>query len=61
MIAGEGNASLKPILAILSSDYTTASVAFWPRGYKAFFMLNSIEHEILNAHRYKNIKKFSLL
>ena len=24
-----------------------------------FFMLNSVEHEILNAHKYKNIKKFS--
>ena len=22
----------------------------WPRGYKTFFMLNSAEHEILNAH-----------
>ena len=22
-------------------------------------MLNSVEHEILNAHKYKNIKKFS--
>ena len=31
----------------------------WPRGYKTFFMLNSIGHEILNAHKYKNIKKFS--
>ena len=30
-----------------------------PRGYKIFFMLNSAEHEILNAHKYKNIKKFS--
>ena len=30
----------------------------WPRGYKTFFMLNSTEHEILNAHKYKNIKKF---
>ena len=29
------------------------------RGYKTFFMLNSVEHEILNAHKYKNIKKFS--
>ena len=29
-----------------------------PRGYKTFFVLNSIEHEILNAHKYKNIKKF---
>ena len=28
-------------------------------GYKTFFMLNSVEHEILNAHKYKNIKKFS--
>ena len=31
-----------------------------PRGYKTFFMLNSTEHEILNAHKYKNIKKFDL-
>ena len=23
----------------------------WPRGYKFFFMLNSAEHEILNAHK----------
>ena len=29
-----------------------------PRGYKTFFMLNSVEHEILNAYKYKNIKKF---
>ena len=28
-----------------------------PRGYKIFFMLNSNEHEILNSHKYKNIKK----
>ena len=27
------------------------------RGYKTFFMLNSIEHEILNADKLKNIKK----
>ena len=33
----------------------------WPRGYKTFFVLNSVEHEILNAHKYKNIKKFGLL
>ena len=24
-----------------------------PRGYKTFFMLNSVEHKILNAHKYK--------
>ena len=29
-----------------------------PRGYKIFFMLNSVEHEILIAHKYKGIKKF---
>ena len=29
-----------------------------PRGYKTFLMLNSIEHEILKARKYKNIKKF---
>ena len=28
-------------------------------GYKTFFMLSSVEHEILNAHKYRNIKKFS--
>ena len=32
----------------------------WPRGYKTFFVLNSVEHEILNAHKYKNIKKFGI-
>ena len=31
-----------------------------PRGYKTFFVLNSVEHGILNAHKYKNIKKFGL-
>ena len=31
----------------------------WPRGYKTVFMLNSVEHEILDAHKYKNIKKLS--
>ena len=30
-----------------------------PRGYKTFFMFNSDEHEILNAHKYKSIMKFS--
>ena len=29
------------------------------RGYKICFMLNSVEHEILNAHKYKNITKLS--
>ena len=26
---------------------------------KKIFMLNSVEHEILNAHKYINMKKFS--
>ena len=30
-----------------------------PRGYKTLFMLNSVEHEILNAHKCKNIKKLA--
>ena len=29
------------------------------RGYKKIIMLNSAEHEVLNDHKYKNIKKFS--
>ena len=38
---------------------TTAKVlpVTWPRGYKTFFMLNSVGHEILNAYKDKNIKK----
>ena len=32
----------------------------WPRGYKTFFMLNSTEHDILNAHKYTNIKNFGI-
>ena len=39
----------------------TISVKARPRGYKTFFVLNSVEHEILNAHKYKDIKKFSFL
>ena len=35
-------------------------VIAWPRGYKTFFMLKSVDHEILNARKYKNIKKFGI-
>ena len=38
------------------SVYSTRS-----RGYKTFFMLNSVQHESLNAHKYNNIKKFGFL
>ena len=27
--------------------------AFWARGYKTFFILNLVEHKILNARKYK--------
>ena len=30
------------------------------RGYKTFFMLNSVEHEILNAHKYKKYQEIQL-
>ena len=44
----------------LTADTDSRSCHTRPRGYKTFFVLNSIEHEILNAHKYKkkNIKKF---
>ena len=32
-----------------------------PQGYKTFFMLNSIEHEILNAHMYKKYQEIQLI
>ena len=36
------------------------TIKIWPRVYKTFFMLNSVEHEILNARKYKNIKILSI-
>ena len=35
-------------------DSQVISAEIWSRGYKTFFMLNSAEHKILNAHTYKN-------
>ena len=32
-------------------------VSAWPRGYKTFFVLNSVEHEILNAHKHKKYQE----
>ena len=29
----------------------------WSRGYKILFVLNSIEHDILNAHKYKKYQE----
>ena len=36
-----------------------SSTPSWPRCYKTFSMLNSAEHEILNAHKYQEIQHFS--
>ena len=30
------------------------------RGHKTFFMLNSVEHEILNAYKYKKYQEIQL-
>ena len=30
------------------------------RGYKTVFMLNSAEHEVLNANKYEDIKNFNI-
>ena len=43
------------IQRVLRIEILQASIR--PRGYKTFFMLNSAEHEILNAHKYENLKK----
>ena len=31
-----------------------------PRGYKTFLMHNSVEHELLNAHKYKKYQEIRL-
>ena len=33
------------------------TIKFRPRGYKTFFILNSVEHEIVNAHKYKKYQE----
>ena len=43
-------------LMIVIAGYILAATR--PRGHKTFFMLNSVEHDFLNAHKDKNIKKF---
>ena len=45
----------------LSNIHTESTNLTRAQGYETFFMLNSDEHEMLNAHKYKNIKikKFS--
>ena len=48
-----------PIGADTNRSEQTAETQSWPQGYKTFSMLNSFEHEILNAHKRKNTEKFS--
>ena len=38
----------------------TGMILIRSRGYKTFFMLNSAEHEILNAHKYKKRAQISI-
>ena len=47
------------VKVVLCDGQGAASELFLGQGYKTFFMLNSAELEILKAHKYKNIKKFS--
>ena len=42
-------------------DWYVSDNKIWPRSYKTFFMLNTVEHEILDDHKYKNIKKFGFV
>ena len=42
----------------ISSSHLAHVISPRPRGYKTFFMLNSAAHEILDAQKYKYIKKF---
>ena len=50
------------LAVLLSPTVNPFTLILLPRpwGYKSFFVLSSAEHEILNAHKYKNVKKFSL-
>ena len=48
------------IILNYTGDIRVQDIESWPRGYITFFMLNSVEHEISNVHKYKSIKKFSL-
>ena len=40
------------LLVVLFFVFSLLCLAFLPRGYKTFFMLNSTEHEIFSANKY---------
>ena len=44
---------------MLKPAFYTIEIRNLDRGYKTSSMLNSTEHEILNAHKCKIIEKFS--
>ena len=46
------------ISATANYMYAHYTINIMARGYNKIFVLNSAEHEILNAHKYENIKKF---
>ena len=50
-----------PSHCVLQAVFNLLDITFVSRsrGYKTFFMLSSAKNEILNAHKYKNIKKSS--
>ena len=58
---GVGNCTVDETATIRNQYMYIITNVTWPRGYKTFFVLNSVEHEISNAHKYKNINKFSFL
>ena len=43
------------------ASFSRRESVIWLRGYKTFFMLNLVEHEILNAHKYKKYQEIRLL
>ena len=46
----------KGVASLSTDDFVPSNRHTRAQGYKTFSMLNSIEHEILNARKYKNIK-----
>ena len=44
---------------LLMCIVVSTSILSRARGYKTFFMLNSVKHEILNTHKYHEIQLFS--
>ena len=45
----ENQSCVIQLLTVFFSSITIPNI--WPQGYKTFFMLNSIEHEIFPAHK----------